>query len=237
MSPRRDLGSVPSEESPKLDAKLMAYSAMAGAALASGSAAEAAGCNTGVQTGQVCYVDIADVVLNSDGENLLVDFDGDGDAEFEIIQFSSYSYSAYFSYRAFVRDALDATNDKALSHLAGFTSATRGPQPAYPGALLSGDTIGAGGMQAFFDNRPLGSIRAVGGPPSTIGNFQGDGDRFVGVRFQLDGATNHFGWIRVNMAADFKSITIRDYAYNTTLDTDIDAGMTTPVELQSFTIE
>ncbi len=93
-------------------------------------------------------------------------------------------------------------------------------------------------MQGFFDNRALGYINVFSSSSIyTAGNFQGDGDRFVGVRFQLDGATNHFGWIRVNVAADYRSVTIRDYAYNTTPDTTIAAGTTTPVELQSFAIE
>ncbi len=46
-------------------------------------------------------------------------------------------------------------------------------------------------------------------------------DGYVGVRFQLDGATTHYGWILLDVAAGSTSFTIKAYGYDTTPNTDI----------------
>jgi hypothetical protein len=65
-----------------LEARLVAYSAMAGAVLAV-SPAQAVECQGGVVLGTVCYTDIPDVTLSDDG-TVPVDLDGDGNAELRI---------------------------------------------------------------------------------------------------------------------------------------------------------
>ncbi len=57
--------------------------------------------------------------------------------------------------------------------------------------------------------------------PST--NFQDLGDRYIGVRFELNDNT-HYGWVLVSYAS--LTLTVKGYAYNETPDTPIDAGDT-----------
>ncbi len=62
------------------------------------------------------------------------------------------------------------------------------------------------------------------------GYFEG----YVGVLISLDGQT-HYGWVRIGVAADGSTVTIKDYAYEATPNTAIQAGMgSLPVELAEF---
>jgi hypothetical protein len=49
-------------------------------------------------------------------------------------------------------------------------------------------------------------------------------DKFLGLRFEKDGNT-HYGWLRMDVAADNSSFTIKDYAYDATPG----AGITTDI--------
>ncbi len=60
-----------------------------------------------------------------------------------------------------------------------------------------------------------------------IGDFV-DEDKYVGVRFMI-GASQHYGWIRVNMPHSLNPITIIDWAYKTDAGEGIVAGFLTPV--------
>ena len=53
--------------------------------------------------------------------------------------------------------------------------------------------------------------------------WAGDGDIYSGVRFYI-GAELHYGWIRYNVAADGKKITLKDAAYDIRANTPIKAG-------------
>ena len=55
-------------------------------------------------------------------------------------------------------------------------------------------------------------------------NFQDLGDKYVGVRFQLNGNT-HYGWVLVSFDAT-KTITIKEYAYEDQPDQGIISGDT-----------
>ncbi len=64
---------------------------------------------------------------------------------------------------------------------------------------------------------------------TSTGNFDAAGDQYVGVRFNLNGgADTHFGWVLVNVerSGTQLSVTIKEYAYNTTPDEPILAGDT-----------
>jgi hypothetical protein len=57
------------------------------------------------------------------------------------------------------------------------------------------------------------------------GPWMGQSDKFLGVRFSLDeGVTYNYGWIRLDVTADFDSVTVKDYAYEETADKGIIAG-------------
>lgn len=58
---------------------------------------------------------------------------------------------------------------------------------------------------------------------SVFGDFLGI-EKFIGVQFEAAGQT-HFGWIRVSVALNGKSLKIKDYAYHKVPNTSINAGM------------
>ena len=61
----------------------------------------------------------------------------------------------------------------------------------------------------------------------SFGQFPGQGNRFIGVQFQNNGSgQTHFGWIQVNLAANFLTLTIVDWAWEDVPDTPILAGAT-----------
>jgi hypothetical protein len=53
--------------------------------------------------------------------------------------------------------------------------------------------------------------------------FAGDGDKLLGFRFK-SGVNTHYGWMKVNLAADYKTLTIKELAYHKTPNTEIEAG-------------
>ncbi len=63
-------------------------------------------------------------------------------------------------------------------------------------------------------------------PSSTgfVGNFAGQGDQYVGFKFYQNNGV-HYGWIRVNVADHYDSLTVKDYAYQEIGDSCIRAGV------------
>lgn len=59
--------------------------------------------------------------------------------------------------------------------------------------------------------------------PVTAGNFTGNTDRYIGVRFTV-AANTYYGWIRVSVSTNADSYTIKDWAYEDTPNTAINAG-------------
>lgn len=53
--------------------------------------------------------------------------------------------------------------------------------------------------------------------------FRGKGDKFFGFKF-FRNTQKHFGWMRINLANDGKSMTIKEIAYNINADTPIKIG-------------
>ena len=56
------------------------------------------------------------------------------------------------------------------------------------------------------------------------GDFAGKGDKFIGVRFKDAASANHYGWLRINLSADGKTLKVIDGAYHVTPDAEIKIG-------------
>ncbi len=67
---------------------------------------------------------------------------------------------------------------------------------------------------------------------SSWGNFQGQGEKFIGVKF-LIGTDIHYGWIRVNIPATVDSVTIVDWAYQKSTKVSLATGETAAPVLSS----
>jgi hypothetical protein len=185
-----------------LEARLVAYSAMAGAALAMApGAARAVECQGGVVIGTVCYTDIPDVTLSDNGV-VPVDLDGDGGAELEV-RFERWMTTSSQGWCAIVHGG-------AASEVGGRSSATRGPDPSNPAALLAGDTVGVPGVGSCSDG--FNSLMCS----SVFGNWAGRQSRFVGVKVRFsDSGTTHFGWVRLSVGPISNGwVTLQDFAFD-----------------------
>ena len=100
--------------------------------------------------------------------------------------------------------------------------------------LMSGDLISANsnfvGGTNILGGVLLSSDILAGNPPLALpfelGNFSGQTDAFIGVKFSIGGAT-HYGWARVDVSSTSEQLTIKDYAYNSAAGMPIEAGNTT----------
>lgn len=55
-----------------------------------------------------------------------------------------------------------------------------------------------------------------------IGHANGS-DKIFGFRFKI-GSDTHYGWVKTNLASDYKTLTIKEIAYNKTANAEIKAG-------------
>ncbi len=113
--------------------------------------------------------------------------------------------------------SVDAAN-LALGSMVAYTSF------GYALSVPSGTAIGTSstGWNAGVQQMILASVYSG----SYYGNLGDGGDHYVGVSF-VSSANTYYGWIRVTaIPTNGLTVTIMDYAYESTADTDILAGST-----------
>lgn len=175
-------------------------------------------------SGQIKYVDIADTTLNTNNAYWDLDIDEDslGVVDYRFIQ---YVDTSIFNVSGSFIQARGAAGNSILGLDYG--------NYAYPFNLSPGDSIGPG--KSF---KGAGGTYSVGQLALEISDTGHANDKFVGavngligVRFRTeidDTVRTFFGWIRVDLGADYKSITIKDYAYNEQYGEGITAGEGSP---------
>ncbi len=164
-------------------------------------------------------------------DSVFLDINNDGTNEFLIIHGNGDWYGSFISIRmqnqnkgAFVKTALN------------YACSTWGGLYNFPAKFDQGSMIPD--VDSLFT--PLGSNASFSysmqlgwastGGTCVSGPWKGVTDKYIGVRFALDDSTSfHYGWIRLDVAADFGSAIIKDYAYEQTADTKISAGDGMPV--------
>lgn len=184
---------------------------------------------------QIKYVDLPDTTLNTNNAffDLNIDEDTLGVVDYRFIQ---YVDSGAFNINgSFIQAVSNAGNSVLGLDYANY---------AYPFNLSPGDSIGprqvfkgAGGASAF------GQLAlTVDGVSYPNDKFKGAVNGLIGLRFRADRADtirSFYAWIRVEVAADNKSMTIKDFAWNEAYGEGIKAGEGAPwigqeeVELKS----
>ncbi|MCB9195863.1 MAG: T9SS type A sorting domain-containing protein [Flavobacteriales bacterium] len=181
---------------------------------------------------QVVYTDVnPDATITAGGatSQYAVDFDNDGSFDVAFAMFTgsqtgTYPYSGYnipytLDYTVGVATfgtAAPATNGWLASsgNVAGLSAGSRiGSSATFNGSQ--------GSMGGVF-NTYLGAPISNSFGPYSSGNFLG-AEKYLGVRFDINGAV-HYGWVRVEMSADATTMIIKDYAYESTPETPINAG-------------
>lgn len=205
---------------------LSQYSAVAGAIIAGG----------GVNA-QIVYNDISpDRVIDKNSPNAdnVVDFNADATPDLLLVAASTSN--AYTSYGVVVKQDFAI----ALAPVAnGFLGTASTGGSVTPTLLMNGNDIGPTGV---FGNNPLASpysafgsgFLASAGVVSytasasynygwTSGNFVNTTNAYLGMKFKIGTAT-HYGWVRFDVSADSKTITLKDHAYNTVANQGMLAG-------------
>lgn len=207
-------------KSEKTNAKLAAYSAMAGAFALTSAAA-------GAQT-DIIYTDIDDVTINI-GEFTVLDIDGNGtiDYYFEVIENSAgnWSFARLFGYLP------TYSYGNASNQFIGYAGAFL----PYGSALNEGSAIDSGA--GFYGYAGYGNVGFLASIYSgvTYGQFANQTDKYLGIRFDIDGSA-HYGWIRMDATVGPVSLTIKDFAYREGADEGIEAGQTENEEPVGITL-
>ena len=92
----------------------------------------------------------------------------------------------------------------------------------YIKSLNKNDLI-SGGSSIWYRYCNFFEIEKTPGNPEEKYGFAGKGDILVGVRF-LIGTQLHYGWMKINAAADYKSIVVKEVAYEIRPNVEVKAG-------------
>ena len=170
---------------------------------------------------------VVDTTLDKNGERFDIDFDTNGVVDFRITQIID---STTFDITGVVIQGRGPAANQVLGLDYGYYN--------YPFRLNIGDTIGPGKpFKGVGVNSRIGYLGLIV-DSTTYPNSQfknGVTDGFLGVRFEgnLDSLVEtYYGWIRVDVAADLRSVTVKDFAYVTVPDSMIRAGFGSPIAIE-----
>jgi len=206
------------KENDLLSAKVLSYSAAAGALLALGQNAEA----------QVSYtnVDPDSVVVSTEGERdgiFEIDMDNNGTVDVTIVHGNGDWWGSFASVRA------SNGSGASIATVSSYLSAWTYPTYYFARRFDQDELIGSDAtFGTYYTGRQLGWYGTGTGTasPYTTGQWaDGEPDKYLGIRFSLDGGTTyHYGWVRLDVPILQSEVTVKDYAYEQTADVAIAAG-------------
>ena len=214
------------KKSTLLDSKLAKYSALATGAIAMSNAANS----------QIVHTDLNPDVTLTGNDSYDVDFDSDMNIDVQLYTLSTtgatgsftsggqtFTYVANF-YQAGVVTPSASPNSWVQDGSSNLANMAAGNMISSGNSFQAGQGDGAIVIDAMIN----GSI-----PFSySTGAFLG-ADGFIGVSFDISGST-HYGWVRVEMGSDAKSLIVKEFAYNGQANGGIQAGQTTGIENQDI---
>ncbi len=193
-----------------LASRLAVYTAVAGAAMLTAPAAEAA----------VVYIDVdPDVSVGANG-NYNVDLNNDGIIDVVLNQSNSTStntstsytnsttYTNIYTYNLW--NGVNAIGQNGADLVGTGSSSNR---------LASGASIGPSATS--WNTSQL--LRGIYYSTSSYGSWDDDQPHSLGVRFSIGGQT-HYGWVRLTVNSDASGFTVHDFAYENTPNRAIQAG-------------
>jgi len=204
-----------------LDGKMMKYAAAAGTLFAAAGVADA----------QVIYTNV-DPDFNHPGGATTVGLDLNNDGTFDYL-IASIDTTITNSNGTFdVKTTLVAPYGTAGNEIAG--SAPSGYN--YALALDNSTMVDANLNWIAATNTMAYNVNSSN-PYNE--NWNGVTDKFLGLRFDINGST-HFGWARMDVDADADVWTMKDYAYdgtpNTPISTDMALGVATDVVAENILV-
>lgn len=144
-----------------------------------------------------------------------------------------------------IHDSLDVNNDNKADFDFFLDGGTYGPSVTFASCNID-QLNGSGAVltsQQLFDglNIPVAVAKTVDDTirssstnftdicyfgnkyNANVVGYAGGGDKYLGFKFTATDGT-HFGWMKVNLASDYKSIVIKDVAYDKRPNTAIAVG-------------
>lgn len=191
--------------------KLTAYSAMAAALTITASEADA----------QVVYNDIDDVSLEAAETYDLFSLDMDDNGVVDFVFRAGLLNSGTWRFASILGMYSSLSAGNVNNQVLGYYS-------SYPYASALGPDFEIGPKDDFLAYSSQSNYAILGSSAHDIvyGQFGDEGDKFIGVQFDISGDT-HYGWIRVNETLGVPTtLEIKDYAYQASADVPILTGDT-----------
>jgi len=192
-----------------LESKLKTYSAIAAGVVAA----------TSVSNAQIVYTDVNPDVMLSDS-SYMIDLNQDAVGDFNVIHIA-YSYGSTSFLNLIGLQALN--NNEVLGDT--IVSSTYSDISFYPAMLDANDDIEENGQIWFnssygmmYYNGVYGSYNFKGG------DWQNATDKYLGLRISINGKW-HYGWARLDITSNGTAFIIKDYAYESSPETQIWAGV------------
>jgi hypothetical protein len=185
---------------------------------------------------QVVWTDIPDTTLSTNNASYGINLDNDTvfGVDFRITQLVD---SGLYNISGVILSANGLSTNQAQGLNVGNYN--------YPMRLNVGDSIGPNEIfRGINAAKNIGYMAfEVEGSTYPSSNFvdtaNGFTDAFLGLRFTgrlNDTNRTFFGWVRLDVAADLKSVTIKDYGYQPDYNTGLSAGENSPIGLQEKVI-
>jgi hypothetical protein len=202
--------------------KLSSYAAFAGAIVA-GSAANA----------QITYTDVNPDVVADSLNPFAIDFNGDNtpDLAFGVQHISgsfstqgqTLTYEGAFAY-GILPTGLPVANPADSTTAVLDCGVAVASQPLFYGGSYGTAVLGYAAL-----------IQPINYPFSA-GPWLGQNDKYLGFKFTV-GTGTHYGWARLDVAADATTITIKEYAFNATPDGAIETCQTQTAGIENVSVE
>ena len=88
---------------------------------------------------------------------------------------------------------------------------------------LNRNDLVSGGSSIWYSYATIFELDRDPGNPEEKYGFAGNGDVLIGIRFMI-GTQLHYGWMKINAAADYKSIIVKEVAYDIRPNVEVRAG-------------
>ena len=203
------------EKNNTIESKIKSYSALAGGLTAIAGAANA----------QLGHTDInPDTLITGNGAVYNLDVDNNG-----VIDFTFYTIASSITYSSGSSSTFIDFSGAYMSPAASGNSMMNfsyGPMNVPAGSAIgsSGSFTSSGGWVGLVADISYVSSSSTSSYSVSVGNFL-DTDGFVGLKFQNSGNT-HYGWARIEVANDGTVLSVKEYAFESTPNTAINAGET-----------
>ena len=88
---------------------------------------------------------------------------------------------------------------------------------------LNRNDLVSGGSSIWNSYATIFELDRDPGNPEEKYGFAGNGDVLIGIRFMI-GTQLHYGWMKINAASDYKSIIVKEVAYDIRPNVEVRAG-------------